>query len=363
MGRLVQFSYTENSVTKTEILTWAGWTLMSREIFTGNTVSETFRYTWGTDLSGTMEGAGGVGGLLAVERNISGSNTWDIRYTHADANGNIIALTNSSGVVSARYRYDAFGKTIDATDVDNSGWVNHNIHGFSSKASFGNQGLLYYGYRWYSPSLGRWINRDPIEENGGVNLYGFVGNDGVNALDLLGLNGITTGFPTADAAGTAGTLAAVLLTQSRKPFGAEWCGQVCKKGCDFAYSQPVMGTDPKDLKGTIYNGLCNPSKSKCPDGWSSVGFYHSHPYGPDFNKTDLDAAAGYQNMYVGGAGTDKDEPGDIEILKFTRDDAMKIYKSLKPGQDIVVVYPLLEELIDEHTKSLGKFPPQLHPIK
>jgi RHS repeat-associated protein len=187
LGRLVQFSYTENSVTKTEILTWAGWTLMTREIFTGNAVSESHRYTWGTDLSGTMEGAGGVGGLLAIERNVAGSNTWDIRYTHADANGNIIALTNSSGNVSARYRYDAFGKVLSATDVDASGWVNHNIHGFSSKPSFGNQGLLYYGYRWYSPSLGRWINRDPIEESGGMNLYGFVGNDGVGMWDILGL--------------------------------------------------------------------------------------------------------------------------------------------------------------------------------
>jgi RHS repeat-associated protein len=189
MGRLVQFSYTENSINKTEILTWAGWTLMTREIFTGNAVSESHRYTWGTDLSGTMEGAGGVGGLLAIERNVAGSNSWDIRYTHADANGNIIALTNSSGAVSARYRYDAFGKVLNATDVDNSGWVNHNIHGFSSKPSFGNQGLLYYGYRWYSPSLGRWINRDPIEEKGGMNLYGFVGNDGVNWVDLFGLSG------------------------------------------------------------------------------------------------------------------------------------------------------------------------------
>ena len=191
MGRFVQFSYTVNSVTKTEILSWAGWTLMTREIFTGNAVSESHRYTWGTDLSGTMEGAGGVGGLLAVERNVAGSNIWDIRYTHADANGNIIALTNSSGNVSARYRYDAFGKVLSATDVDNSGWVNHNIHGFSSKPSFGNQGLLYYGYRWYSPSLGRWINRDPIEENGGMNLYGFVGNRSVGKWDYLGLVGGT----------------------------------------------------------------------------------------------------------------------------------------------------------------------------
>ena len=44
----------------------------------------------------------------------------------------------------------------------------------------------YYGYRYYHPQTGRWINRDPIEESGGLNLYGFVGND-LNMVDLLGL--------------------------------------------------------------------------------------------------------------------------------------------------------------------------------
>jgi RHS repeat-associated protein len=48
-------------------------------------------------------------------------------------------------------------------------------------------GLYYYGKRYYSPSLGRWLNRDPIEEQGGLNLYAFVGNDPVNAIDIIGL--------------------------------------------------------------------------------------------------------------------------------------------------------------------------------
>ena len=39
----------------------------------------------------------------------------------------------------------------------------------------------------YDPTLGRWLNRDPIAEDGGVNLYGFVGNDGMNSIDLFGL--------------------------------------------------------------------------------------------------------------------------------------------------------------------------------
>jgi len=48
------------------------------------------------------------------------------------------------------------------------------------------KGVTYYGYRYYDPVTGRWPSRDPIEEQGGVNLYAFVANDGVNAWDLLG---------------------------------------------------------------------------------------------------------------------------------------------------------------------------------
>lgn len=57
---------------------------------------------------------------------------------------------------------------------------------FSQKRAVG---ITYYGYRYYDPVTGRWLSRDPIEEEGGYNLYGFIGNDGVNATDYLGLTG------------------------------------------------------------------------------------------------------------------------------------------------------------------------------
>ena len=47
-------------------------------------------------------------------------------------------------------------------------------------------GLNYYGYRYYDPVTGRWPSRDPIGESGGINLYGFVDNDGINQNDYLG---------------------------------------------------------------------------------------------------------------------------------------------------------------------------------
>ncbi|MCF7733202.1 MAG: RHS repeat-associated core domain-containing protein [Akkermansiaceae bacterium] len=51
-------------------------------------------------------------------------------------------------------------------------------------------GVAYYGYRWYDPLTGRWPSRDPIGERGGLNLYGFVGNDAVDRWDRLGLSEI-----------------------------------------------------------------------------------------------------------------------------------------------------------------------------
>lgn len=48
-------------------------------------------------------------------------------------------------------------------------------------------GVTFYTYRYYDPVTGRWPSRDPIEEQGGINLYGFVGNDGGNRFDVLGL--------------------------------------------------------------------------------------------------------------------------------------------------------------------------------
>jgi RHS repeat-associated protein len=57
---------------------------------------------------------------------------------------------------------------------------------FSTKYTDGETGLVYYGYRYYAPEMGRWLSRDPIAEKGEINLYGFVGNNAVNQVDYLG---------------------------------------------------------------------------------------------------------------------------------------------------------------------------------
>ncbi len=99
------------------------------------------------------------------------------------------AASNANGVVL--YAYDAQGRRISKQTGNGvvSAYVydgNANLPSrFSTKYLDGETCLYYYGYRWYDP-VAVWPSRDPIEEKGGYNLYAFVGNDGVNQIDLLG---------------------------------------------------------------------------------------------------------------------------------------------------------------------------------
>ena len=63
-----------------------------------------------------------------------------------------------------------------------------NPYRLSTKYQDDETDLIYYGYLYYNPSTGRWPNRDPIGERGGMNLYGFVGNSPLNRVDRLGLD-------------------------------------------------------------------------------------------------------------------------------------------------------------------------------
>jgi RHS repeat-associated protein len=137
----------------------------------------------GNDLSGSMEGAGGIGGLLARSSGYSGGNWTSHAYYFADGNGNVTYMLNSSQAMVASYRYDPFGNTISSSGT----LASANVYRFSSKEIHANSGMYYYGKRFYDPNLQRWINRDPIEERGGINLYGFAGNDPENLVDADGL--------------------------------------------------------------------------------------------------------------------------------------------------------------------------------
>jgi RHS repeat-associated protein len=163
-----------------------GWNVIEEYSLNTSGSNLTKNLTWGQDLSGSasLQAAGGVGGLLMVEE-INGSTTTAYHFQY-DGSGNVTEVTDLNGDPAATYRYDAFGNTLVSTGT----YAASNRYRFSTKPLDGevtNAQLYYYGYRYYDPVTGRWPSRDPIEEEGGINLYGFVGNDGVNKRDLLGL--------------------------------------------------------------------------------------------------------------------------------------------------------------------------------
>lgn len=83
---------------------------------------------------------------------------------------------------TARATYGPFGN-IEASEGTLAG---DNPYRFSTKYTDAETDLVYYGYRYYDADLGRCLSRDPMEEDGGINLYKYGSNSSVNGFDLLG---------------------------------------------------------------------------------------------------------------------------------------------------------------------------------
>ena len=138
-------------------------------------------FDWGLDLSRSAQGAGGVGGLLAVTK-APATGTGNHFYAIADGNGNVGTYLDAAGTNVAHYEYDSFGREVVRTGEK----VDDFAHRFSTQYSDQESGLLYYGYRYYDPVTGRWPSRDPLWEWGGFNLYGFGPNNPIYGYDYLG---------------------------------------------------------------------------------------------------------------------------------------------------------------------------------
>ena len=138
-------------------------------------------YVWGLDLSGMEQGAGGIGGLLWLTQH-TGANVGSHCCAY-DGNGNVVVLVSASdGSPTARYEYGPFGEPIRVSGPAAA----VNPFRFSTKRTDPTTDLVLYEYRAYSPTLGRWLSRDPIGEQGGEVLYGFVGNDCQKRFDVDG---------------------------------------------------------------------------------------------------------------------------------------------------------------------------------
>jgi len=187
---------------ETRTFVYDGWNMVREDVDAdgagpGAPVSK--HQVWGLDLSQSMQGAGGIGGLVAVVDSSSG----DANLFAFDGNGNVSEVV-VGGVVDAHYEYDAFGNVVPGTGGGANPWQ------FSTKYVDGESGYSYYGYRYYDGLMGRWTRRDPIGEviessttDGEpwqvVNpLYLFVDNEPTSELDILGLVRVGIAFLNGD---------------------------------------------------------------------------------------------------------------------------------------------------------------------
>lgn len=189
--------------------------------------------SWGADLAGSSGGAsrasgdaghgvsvsvlsnaGGIGGLLA---SIDDSGPNSLSHTHAyDERGNLVqsidyAASDANDALTYAYEFDAFGNIV-GPDLDaDGGWRDDAAEAatrfpwrFQTKRWADAANLGYWGYRYYDPVSGRWSRRDPINEDGGENLYGYVQNAPLVHVDAIGLDSIIF-HCTSDVVGSSGS--------------------------------------------------------------------------------------------------------------------------------------------------------------
>jgi RHS repeat-associated protein len=146
--------------TNTKTFVWSGNTIAEERDASGESVLKRF-FAEGEERTGERGG-----GLF---------------YYTRDHLGSVREVTDASGVLQAQYDYDAWGNQVVVTGnmSFDFGYTGHYRHTASN--------LYLTLYRAYDPTFARWINRDPIAEEGGLNLYGYVSNDPINNTDSSGL--------------------------------------------------------------------------------------------------------------------------------------------------------------------------------
>ena len=255
------------------------------------------------------------------------------RYPATQRQLYVTAYISETGAVVAEYEYDAFGNTI----VQSGSLADTFRHRFSTKPWIAALGAYDYGERLYSPTLRRWLSRDPIGEEGGANLYAMCGNDAVNGVDPLGLSREMFGCCSDErvilelskklkkASEMSNKYPIPYIETGRNRYGMyirreftmkiEYAGFICCKDGKVSSTGPFPGTirirrnglleEPPyaDLSKSLTdafagrNGISEwnltsgnvlyKSEAQCMNGARNVVFYHYHPDSSSFSQGDL----------------------------------------------------------------------------
>jgi RHS repeat-associated protein len=372
LSRRVQKKTIKNGTAEMEGYVYDGWNVvMISNLNPGNGahLARKWSCVWRPDIGsrlyarGSWQAAGGVGGLAWLQTGIA--QTVYPYYTYSQVTGNgevhipmmdhmgnvrhyyqIKTTANYSnpatvtGQITANLDYDAFGREVRATSpkTPTSGqppglaasdpWVDVLPFHFSTKFTDRESGLNYYGYRFYDPVDGRWLNRDPLAEDGGLNLFKILSNDLQQSYDYLGLTAPEGDYPCAKGCDrkTINKAIAIMSKRAAKATvdeiklapaavrintgttGREYGGRIC---CNTKTGK-VTATGPTPGPWEIQNNIvwvgrtinlddtpaCSPKHDK---NVVVAGFYHSHPSSKNFSIGDIDSAYSRGKLPLGMA--------------------------------------------------------------
>ncbi|MBL9154611.1 MAG: RHS repeat-associated core domain-containing protein [Verrucomicrobiales bacterium] len=188
LGRLLHDRITRETGGEVVHTYWSDrWKPLEERIDSATTAAR--QYLWG-------ERPGHRDELVLRDRDTDGNGTLDERLYATMDYFNGTTVLDTSGAVQERYGYSAFGvRRVMAADFTPKTGSDYDWEfGFQGQFRDEETGWLNYGYRFYVPELGRWINRDLIQEAGGMNLYAFTNNSPGNSVDIFGLIRVYAGY-------------------------------------------------------------------------------------------------------------------------------------------------------------------------
>jgi RHS repeat-associated protein len=264
-NRLVKITYADLSSTE---FAYDGLSRRTRitEKNSANTITSDKRYIWSGGNQPAEERDATTNAVTKRffaegEQRIGGTDA-GFYYYAKDHLGSVREITNSTGAIAARYDFDLWGKRtkISGTLDSEVGYTGHHHHAKS--------GLILTWYRAYDAEMGRWLSADPLGEEGGLNLYGYVLNSPTGRWDPLGQSywDISVSF--------------------FMPFGLGLVGGIFIDDCGDVYPYIGVGIGTPGPGASIMHSSSSPSPGKW-TGQVSGGFGLGGAYGFDQSGSDF----------------------------------------------------------------------------